>query len=65
MICHIITFVLSPKDRASNQRGIGGSFPGVNQSKRKTDHSPPSSDEVNNGGAIPPLPVGFHGVMLN
>jgi hypothetical protein len=29
---------------------------GVNQRKRKADHSPPSSVEVKNSGAIPPLP---------
>jgi hypothetical protein len=31
--------------------GNRGSFPGG-----KADHSPPSSAEVKNGGAIPPLP---------
>jgi hypothetical protein len=30
--------------------------PGVKQQRRKTDHSPPFSVEVKNGGAIPPLP---------
>jgi hypothetical protein len=30
--------------------GTGGSFPG-----READYSPPSSAEVKNGGAIPPL----------
>jgi hypothetical protein len=30
--------------------------PGVKQSGREADHSPPSSAEVKNGGAIPPLP---------
>jgi hypothetical protein len=28
----------------------------VNQPGREVDHSPPSSEEVKNGGAIPPLP---------
>jgi hypothetical protein len=27
--------------------------------------SPPSSSEVKNGGAIPPLPIHLHGVVLN
>jgi hypothetical protein len=30
--------------------------PGVNRPGRKTDHSPPSSTDVKNDGAIPPLP---------
>jgi hypothetical protein len=30
--------------------------PGVQQSEREGDHSPPTSAEVKNGGAIPPLP---------
>jgi hypothetical protein len=32
---------------------------------RECFESPPSSAEVNNGGAIPPLPVSLHGVVLN
>jgi hypothetical protein len=31
-------------------------FLGVKRSRREADHSPPSSVEVKNGGAIPPLP---------
>jgi hypothetical protein len=34
----------------------GNLSPGVNRLGRETDHSPPSSAEVNNGGTIPPLP---------
>jgi hypothetical protein len=30
--------------------------PGVKQPEREADHSPPSSAEVKNHGAIPPLP---------
>jgi hypothetical protein len=30
--------------------------PGVNRQKREFNQSPPSSAEVKNGGAIPPLP---------
>jgi hypothetical protein len=29
---------------------------GIKQPRREADHSPPSSAEVKNGGAIPPLP---------
>jgi hypothetical protein len=36
--------------------GTGGLFPGVEWPECKADHSPPSSAEVKNGGAIPPLP---------
>jgi hypothetical protein len=35
--------------------GYGGSFPGVNHPGYEADHSPPSSAEIKNGGAIPPL----------
>jgi hypothetical protein len=31
--------------------------PGVKRLGREADHSPPSSAEVKNGGAIPPLPT--------
>jgi hypothetical protein len=31
--------------------------PGVKRPGRETDHSFPSSVEVKNGGAIPPLPI--------
>jgi hypothetical protein len=41
---------------ASYTIGTGGSFPGGMRPGRETDHSPSSSAEVRNGGAIPPLP---------
>jgi hypothetical protein len=31
----------------------------------EADHSPPASAEVENGGAIPPLPPRFSGIVLN
>jgi hypothetical protein len=34
-------------------------FQGVERSERKADYSPPSSAEVKNDGAIPPLPHVF------
>jgi hypothetical protein len=34
----------------------GALSPGVKRPGREADHSPPSSAEVKNGGAIPPLP---------
>jgi hypothetical protein len=36
--------------------GYRAVFPGVKQPGREADHSPPSSAEVKNGGAILPLP---------
>jgi hypothetical protein len=30
--------------------------PGIKRQVREADHTPPSSTEVKNGGAIPPLP---------
>jgi hypothetical protein len=40
----------------SNGSGGGGLSLGVKRPGHETDHSPPSSAEVKNGGAIPPLP---------
>jgi hypothetical protein len=34
-------------------------FSGLKRTRREVDHSSPSSAEVNNGGAIPPLPYVF------
>jgi hypothetical protein len=42
----------------------GDISPGLKRPKREADHSPPSSAEVKNGGATPPLPRS-HGVVLN
>jgi hypothetical protein len=36
--------------------GTGSCFPGGEATGAETDHSPPCSAEVNNGGAIPSLP---------
>jgi hypothetical protein len=41
---------------ASSPMGAGNTFPGVKRLGREADHSPPSSSEVKNGGAIPALP---------
>jgi hypothetical protein len=35
---------------------IGGSLPGVKRTGHEAGYSPPSSAEVKNSGAIPPLP---------
>jgi hypothetical protein len=37
----------------------GGSLPGIKRLERETDHSPPSSAKIKNGGAIAPLPLPF------
>jgi hypothetical protein len=39
--------------------------PGVKGPGLEADHSPPSSAEVKNGGAIPPLPIRLNHVALN
>jgi hypothetical protein len=39
-----------------NPMGKGGYFPGVKRPGCEADHSPPSSDEVENGEAVSPLP---------
>jgi hypothetical protein len=41
--------------------------PGVKRPERESDHSPPSSAEAKNGGAISPPPpqIYLHGAVLN
>jgi hypothetical protein len=43
----------------------GHCFTGVKWLGHEADHSFLSSAEVDNGGAIPPLPIHHHGVVLN
>jgi hypothetical protein len=50
---------------ASYPMGVGNFSPGVKRPDRDTNHSPPSSAEVKNGGTIPPLPPMSHGLVLN
>jgi hypothetical protein len=47
------------------QRITGPVSPGETHPEREADHSPPSSAEIKNGGAIPPLPIRLHGLVLN
>jgi hypothetical protein len=41
---------------ASYTMGTGGPLPAIKRPEREADHPLPSSAEVKNGGAIPPLP---------
>jgi hypothetical protein len=44
----------------------GGILPrGVKRLDREADRSPPSNAEVKNGGAMLPLLIDLHGVVLN
>jgi hypothetical protein len=45
-----------PDSFAMGTGGGGVASPGMKRQRRKADHSPPSSADVKNGGAIPPLP---------
>jgi hypothetical protein len=38
---------------------------GLKPPGRKAGYLPPSSAEVKNGGAIPPVPIRLHGMVLN
>jgi hypothetical protein len=49
---------------ASYTMSTRGSYPGAKWLGHKADHSPPSSVEAKNGGAIPPHPC-LHGTVLN
>jgi hypothetical protein len=56
---HIVTFP------ASYPVATGRSFPETKPPVREPDHSPPSDAEVENGGAIRPLPGAFHGMTID
>jgi hypothetical protein len=43
----------------------GLSSPGMKWQGREPDHSPPSSAETKNDGAISELPKSLHGMVLN
>jgi hypothetical protein len=43
----------------------GALSPGVKRSERESDQSLPSSVGTNNGGAVRPIPIRLHGVVLN
>jgi hypothetical protein len=45
--------------------GVHAISPRLERLGREADHSPPSSAEVKNGGAIPPLPHMSSWYMLN
>jgi hypothetical protein len=45
--------------------GTGVLSLGLKRLGREAGHSPPSSAEVNNGEAIPPLPIRLHGLVRN
>jgi hypothetical protein len=53
----------SPRSLLSN--GMGALSQGIKQPKREADHSAPSSADVKNGGAIPPLTHMSSGMVLN
>jgi hypothetical protein len=40
-------------------------IPGGKAAWFEADHSPPSGAKVKNVGAMPPLPIHFHGMALN
>jgi hypothetical protein len=50
---------------ASHKILPGALYPEAKRLGRDADHSLPSNAEVTNGGAIPPLPIRLHGVLLN
>jgi hypothetical protein len=50
---------------ASYPKGTGALSPGVKRAGRETDYSFPSSADVKNGRAIPPLPIHQHGMVPN
>jgi hypothetical protein len=57
--------IVSGAHPVSNPMGTWALSPGVKWPRNETDHSPPSSAEVKNDGAIPPIPIHLHGMVLN
>jgi hypothetical protein len=49
----------------SIQRALRAVSLGGKQLGHEADYSPPSSAKVKNGGAIPPISMYLHGVVLN
>jgi hypothetical protein len=49
----------------SHPVSTGESFPAIKRQGCEADHSPPSSSEVKNCGAVPPFLVHLHGMVLN
>jgi hypothetical protein len=43
---------------------LQGALHGIKQPRHEADYSPPSSAQVKNGGAVPPLPD-LRGIVLN
>jgi hypothetical protein len=43
----------------------GALSPGIKRQGLEADHSSPTNAEVKNSGALPPLPIYLHGVVLN
>jgi hypothetical protein len=54
-----------PAHPASYPMGTEGSSLGLKGPGREADHSPPSSAEVKKSGALPPLPIYLHGIVIN
>jgi hypothetical protein len=50
---------------ASYEMGTKDYLPSVNRVEREADILAPFSDEVKNGGAIPPLPIRLSSVLPN
>jgi hypothetical protein len=48
----------------SYETSTGGSFPGGQMTEHETDHSSPSSAEVNIWSYIPTPPIGHHGLIF-
>jgi hypothetical protein len=63
-----LLFTVSRAGLESNQPPIqyilGATSPGVKRLGRKANHSPSSRSEVKNGGAVSPLPIRLHDVLL-
>jgi hypothetical protein len=63
--CNIFLFSLVGPFKPPIRRVSRAHSPGIKRQGREVYHSPPSSAEVMNVGAVPPLPYISYGIVLN
>jgi hypothetical protein len=59
-----ILAALAGPHKASYIMGPAVASQGINRPEREIDHPVPTSVEVKNGGAVPPLPIRLHDLLF-
>jgi hypothetical protein len=65
MFIFSITSILTWGPPSPLRMDTGGCFPGGKATEREADYPPASSTEVKDGGAISPLRIRLHSMVLN